>query len=276
MKKITYLITILLFISCQKEDLDSVPSYIKINNIELKDNITSNITDAWVYINGQLQGVYELPAKFPILEKGNTNIKIYAGIKNNGISSDRIIYPFYSADTINEVLTVNSTTEIFPVVNLKENIDGIEYDDFDPNYSFNYDSGFQVVNDEDGNNYGSLSLSDSDSISITEINYKDFPLIFDNVPQQGSPTYLELDYKSNTSFLVGMYINSPNSPTLEKGLLWINPKEEWNKIYIDLTQTVSEAIGAENFSIFIKMERDDNLDQNKIDIDNIRIIHYEK
>ena len=276
MKKITYLITILLFISCQKEDLDSVPSYIKINNIELKDNITSNITDAWVYINGQLQGVYELPAKFPILEKGNTNIKIYAGIKNNGISSDRIIYPFYSADTINEVLTVNSTTEIFPVVNLKENIDGIEYDDFDPNYSFNYDSGFQVVNDEDGNNYGSLSLSDSDSISITEINYKDFPLIFDNVPQQGSPTYLELDYKSNTSFLVGMYINSPNSPTLEKGLLWINPKEEWNKIYIDLTQTVSEAIGADNFSIFIKMERDDNLDQNKIDIDNIRIIHYEK
>ena len=111
---------------------------------------------------------------------------------------------------------------------------------------------------------------------ITEINYQDFPLSFDNVPQQGSPTYMELDYKNNTSFLVGMYINFPNSPTLEKGLLWINPKEDWNKIYIDLTQTVSEAIGAETFSIFIKMQRDSNLDENKLDFDNIRIIHYEK
>jgi len=276
MKKITYLLIILILASCQKEDVGSIPTYIKINSIELEDNITYNITDAWVYINGQLQGVYELPAKFPVLNEGNTDIKIYAGIKNNGISSDRVIYPFYSADTINELLTINSTTETYPTVNVKENIGDGQFDDFESNYSFNYDAGFKGVIFEDGNNYGSLSLSDSDSILITEINYKDFPLSFDNVPQQGSPTYMELDYKTNTSFLVGMYINSPNSPTLEKGLLWINPKEDWNKIYIDLTQTVSEAIGAETFSIFIRMQRDNDLDENKLDFDNIRIIHYEK
>jgi len=222
--------------------------------------------------------VYELPAKFPVLNEGNTDIKIYAGVKNNGISSDRVIYPFYSADTINKVLTVNSTTEIDPAVNTKENIDG-QFDDFDNGFSFNSDTRFQELINGPYGNYGSLSLdslSDSDSILITEINYKDFPLSFDNVPQQGSPTYMELDYKTNTSFLLGMYINSPNSPTLEKGLLWINPKEDWNKIYIDLTQTISEAIGAETFSIFIKMQRDSNLDENKLDFDNIRIIHYEK
>jgi hypothetical protein len=276
MKKITYLLIVLVLASCQKEDTDGIPTYIKIKSIELEGNITPSITDAWVYINGQFQGVYELPAKFPVLEQGNTNIKVYAGIKSNGIASDRAIYPFYSADTINELLTINSTTEIYPTVNIKENIGDGQFDDFESNYSFNYDAGFKGVIFEDGNNYGSLSLSDSDSILITEINYKDFPLSFDNVPQQGSPTYMELDYKNNTSFLVGMYINFPNSPTLEKGLLWINPKEDWNKIYIDLTQTVSEAIGAETFSVFIKMQRDSNLDENKLDFDNIRIIHYEK
>ena len=279
MKKIAYFLILLLLNSCQKEETGGVVAYIKIENIYLGENDSnSTITDAWVYINGQLQGVYELPAKFPVLNEGNTDIKIYAGIKNNGISSDRVIYPFYSADTINKVLTVNSTTEIDPTVNIKENIDG-QFDDFDNGFSFNLDTRFQELTNGPYGNYGSLSLdslSDSDSILITEINYKDFPLSFDNVPQQGSRTYMELDYKTNTSFLVGMYINSPNSPTLEKGLLWINPKEDWNKIYIDLTQTVSEAIGAETFSIFIRMQRDNNLDENKLDFDNIRIIHYEK
>ena len=275
MKKITYLMILLVLSSCQKEDPDGIPSYIKINSIELVDNTSSNITDAWVYINGQLQGIYELPAKFPVLEQGNTNIKVYAGIKNNGIGSDRTIYPFYAADTIIELLNINSTTEIYPTVNIKDNLEG-HLDDFDNGYSFNSDTCFQVLSGGPYGKYGSLSLSDSDSILITEINYQDFSLSFDNVPQQGSPTYMELDYKSNTSFLVGMYINSPNSPTVERSLLWISPKEDWNKIYIDLTQTVSEAIGAENFSIFIKMKRDTSLDENKLDFDNIRIIHYEK
>ena len=275
MKKITFLIMAIIISSCQKEDVGGVPAYIKINSIELENNTTSYITDAWVYINGQLQGVYELPSKFPVLEQGRTNIKVYAGIKNNGISSNRVIYPFYSSDTINELLNINSTTEINPTVYIKENIE-VHSDDFETNFTFNYDAGFKGVVFEDGNNYGSLSLSDSDSIIISEINYKDFPLNFENVPQQGSPTYLELDYKSNTLFLVGMYITTPNIPTIEKELLFINPKENWNKIYIDLTQSISEAIGAETFSLYIKMQRDTILDENKLDFDNLRIIHYEK
>ena len=276
MKKISYLLILLVLSSCQKEDIGGIPTYLKIDNITLdEENTTSNITDAWVYINGQLQGVYELPAKFPVLEQWNTDIKVYAGIKNNGIAAERTAYPFYNPYTINTELSINSTIVINPEISIKENING-QFDDFDNGYSFNSDICFQVLSDGPYGKYGSLSLADSDSILITEIKYQDFPLSFENVPQQGSPTYMELDYKNNTSFLVGMYINSPNSPTLEKGLLWINPKEDWNKIYIDLTQTVSEAIGAETFSIFIKMQRDSNLDENKLDFDNIRIIHYEK
>ena len=276
MKKISYLLILLVLSSCQKEDTGGIPTYLKIDNITLDEgNTTSNITDAWVYVNGQLQGVYELPAKFPVLEQGNTDIKVYAGIKNNGIAAERAVYPFYNPYTINTELSINSTIVINPEISIKENISG-QFDDFDPSYSFNADTCFQVLSGGPYGKFGSLSLSDSDSILITEINYQDFPLSFDNVPQQGSPTYMELNYKNNTSFLVGMYINFPNSPTLEKGLLWINPKEDWNKIYIDLTQTVSEAIGAETFSIFIKMQRDSNLDENKLDFDNIRIIHYEK
>ena len=273
MKKITYLILILAIFACEKEDTTGIPAYIKIDKITLSDTtITENITDAWVSINGINKGVHELPANFPVFNIGNVEVKIYAGIKDNGIAAQRVSYPFYNAYIENTTLFPDSITIINPIVTVKENISG-KFDDFDPSYSFNADSCcFQKSPNGPYENYGSLTLSDS--ILITEIAYKNHPLSFDDVPQQGSPTYLELDYKNNTRFLVGMYINFPNSPTLEKGLLWVNPKDDWNKIYINLTETVTESVGAQNFSVFIKMQRDFDLNENKLDFDNIRIIHY--
>ena len=35
---------------------------------------------------------------------------------------------------------------------------------------------------------------------------------------------------SNTQFLVGIYANFPQSLVLQKDIIWITPKEEWNKI----------------------------------------------
>mgnify|MGYP001300362070 CR=1 FL=1 len=66
MNRIIIIIIILSsIISCTKED-NNIPAYIKIDNITLNDNSTHKITDAWVYIDDNLQGVYELPANFPL------------------------------------------------------------------------------------------------------------------------------------------------------------------------------------------------------------------
>ena len=55
MKKIKYLLIVLVLSSCQKEDTVDIPTYLKIDNIALDEgNTTSNITDAWVYVNDQL------------------------------------------------------------------------------------------------------------------------------------------------------------------------------------------------------------------------------
>ena len=276
MKKTLYFLIAISLFSCDKDDTttNGVPSYIQIDEITLDEDYTTNITDAWVYIDGVNKGVYELPAHFPVLNDGAVEVRIYAGIKDNGIASQRVTYPFYHSYTSTVKLTIDSSTIISPTVVLKENIEGI-IDNFDQSYNFNHDTCFSVPETEGPyGNYGSLSFLDS--IFVTEINYKDHPLSFDNVPQQGSATYLELDYKSESEFLVGMYINFPNTPTLQKDLLWINPKDDWNKIYVNLTQTVSEAIGAESFSVFIRMQRDNFSEVKTLDFDNIRIVHYKK
>ena len=84
-RTILFLIMICI-LSCNKEESTEVPSYLKIDNILLDDNSTHNITDAWIYIDDNLQGVYELPAHFPLLVTGKHKLRIKAGIKENGIS----------------------------------------------------------------------------------------------------------------------------------------------------------------------------------------------
>jgi len=267
MKKIIYLLLILVIVSCQKEDTNAIPGYIKIDVITLdEENITSNITDAWVYVNDQLQGVYELPAEFPILESGTQTLRIKAGIKANGIASTRIPYPFYGSYFEDVTFTPNQSQTINPTVNY---LDSIQYflEDFEGNgMDLDTDSLNFSVESFEGNKYGKITL---DSIYlVAEITTDELT----DLPQAGAPIFLELDYKCNTQFLVGVYINYPQS-VVQKDLLWINPKEDWNKIYLNLTSTISEGINATSFKVFIGIKRNTELDKNELYFDNLKVVY---
>ncbi len=269
MNKTAFILIMITILSCKKDN-ETIPANIRINDITLNEiNTTYKITDAWVYVDDQLQGVYELPALFPVLNNGKHNLRIKAGIKNNGIAATRISYPFYTSFILenfefvpNEIKTINPIVSYLDSTNyFVEDFEGIGINVSSTNIS---DTIINILNDGT-NNYGSGILNDS--LLTFEISTDDLTTL----PQAGSPVFLELDYKSNTQFLVGVYINY--SLVVKKELIWINPKENWNKIYIDLTNTISEGINAPSFSIFIGMKRDYNLDTNAIYFDNIRIIY---
>ena len=271
MKKITYLVALLIISACQKEENpNTIPAYLKIDTITLdENNTTTNITDAWVYINDQLQGVYELPANFPVLAVGEHKLRVKTGIKSNGIASSRIAYPFYASFIDTVIFTPNQTITVNPTVSY---LDSTHFflEDFE---GAGVDLETTVISnttllefDSLGNQYGGGVLNDS---LIT------FEIATDellDLPQAGAPVFLELDYKCNTEFLVGMYVNFPQS-VLQKDLLWINPKDDWNKIYINLTSTVSEGVGAESFKVFIGLKRDFDLEQNELYFDNLKIVY---
>ncbi|MDG1348218.1 MAG: hypothetical protein P8P67_00720 [Flavobacteriales bacterium] len=267
MKKITYLILLLFFVSCKKESADTIPAYIQIDDIELEEeNITSNITDAWVYVNDQLQGVYKLPAKFPVLEEGVQKVRIKAGIKANGIASSRIAYPFYDSYFEDISFNPNKSKNITPTVEFNRENEDIFIEDFE-GIGINLESdslSFSTQNFE-GNNFGTITLSDT--MYISEVTTDEF---FD-LPQAGAPVFLELDYKSNTPFLVGVYVNYPQS-VVQKDLLWITPKADWNKIYVNLTSTISEGINASSFKVFIGMKREGD-DTNELYFDNLKVVY---
>lgn len=272
MNKFIIILLLISIMSCKKDENNTIPSYISIEEILLEENSTHNITDAWVYINDNLQGVYEIPATFPILKEGQQKLRIKAGIKSNGISSNRIPYPFYTSYIIDQQLFNPETTLLIqPVVTYIDSttID-VNSEDFDGN-GLNLETDSLTFSIENNlpidNNYGVLSLNDS--ILSAEVLTKKFF----NLPQQGSPIFLELDYKCNTQFLIGAYINFPQSLVIEKPLLWITPKDDWNKIYINLTSTISEAVGADSYTLFIILQRDFNLEKNTLHFDNLRMIY---
>jgi hypothetical protein len=93
------IIFFIFLISCSKNDVE-IPTLITVNEFELSSTSISgsnsqNISDVWFYVNDSLQGVYELPASFPVLKTGINNVRLKAGIKVNGISSTRVTYPFF-------------------------------------------------------------------------------------------------------------------------------------------------------------------------------------
>ena len=78
-----------------------IPAYLHVDkflfttNYYVEGAASHKITDVAVYIDGNYQGYYELPATIPILERGKHNLTLYPGIKLNGNSSTRTINPFY-------------------------------------------------------------------------------------------------------------------------------------------------------------------------------------
>ena len=266
-----FIILIFILISCNKEE--EIPSYIGINDFNLTSNSsfgenTENITDVWIYIDENLQGVYEIPVTFPVLNKGLQNIRIKAGVKANGIASTRIQYPFYTSYLDTVELVENETINILPSFSYNSSFDAI-VEDFESSgtiidSTINSEIDF-TIQQNNSNHYG-YALIEEPNINF-EISTQELIL-----PQQGAPVYLEIDYKSSTEFLVGMYINY-SQDVVRRDLLWVTPKQEWNKIYINLTQTVSESIGAESFKVFLNMRRNEPSLSEEVNFDNIKILY---
>ena len=130
MNKILFVIIIILIYSCEQEAEKAIILNIEpfsfIDNSTCSNNIESiNITDSWVTVNGNFMGAFEIPSSVPLIGINEiSDLRISPGIKENGISATRIIYPFYEIfeqfDTnFDENITIYPTTKFKETVNCK-------------------------------------------------------------------------------------------------------------------------------------------------------------
>jgi hypothetical protein len=116
---------------------EEVPAYLYISAIELQTDETaqgrgtSAFDDAWVFANSELIGAFELPARIPVLSQGETDIQVFPGFRDRGLSTDRAIFQLVSPlDTVLN-LRAGRVDSLRPVVRYRPEAEFAYLLDFD-------------------------------------------------------------------------------------------------------------------------------------------------
>jgi hypothetical protein len=289
MKLFTYfLLPFLLFTSCIKNNPD--PAWIEISAWTLESNpnaqypqgeLTQNFTDAWIYIDEKVIGVFELPVKLPILMEGNKKIQIFPTVRNNGISATKKIYPFCTSYTIYADLQKNQTLSIHPTTQYFEQTKfWIEdYEDAAIKIETSTDSNAEMAIENDpafleyGNFYGHIALNSSNDSLWTGLTIGQMVL-----PKASAEVYLEIDYLNTNDMLTGVLAYSTANGTVTPNpYIQLNAQDpaqmHWKKIYIDLKEIISGSVSASYFRMYFQSLINAGASTGDVYIDNIKVVH---
>lgn len=260
---------------------EPVPAYIHIEKIDLTTEPVSEgsnshkITDAWVYIDDQLLGCFELPCTFPVLFEGNHRLMIRAGIKVNGIAAIRSPYPFYDSyrQTIDlqpgTTLTLSPSVTYIASANF-EFMENFEGSGIIIDSSAGSDTTMQILAAPNPNvfegNYCGVAWLNSTNTFFECVSSQVYTL-----PKSGRDVFLEFNYKSDREFFVGVIAQPPYY--LKTLSLTYNPSAAWNKTYLYLTPAVSGSPSATQFQIFFGMLNTAGADSVALLLDNIKLIY---
>lgn len=257
---------------------EEIPSYVRIESISLQINnsVTEGsgshkITDAWVYVDGDLIGAFEMPVNIPVLAEGTHQILVLAGIKQNGLSSTRAIYPVYKgwSSTITltrgEIITVSPVVEYYSATNFMWMCD---FDQPGTNINDNFSpwpgrlqevSGAQAFENESG--YVYLNADTFEFYAQSSLAYS-FQGAYD--------IYLEMNYSCNQNFVVGIYCvqTAAYIPWVE-----VSGSTSWNKIYIRLNDAVLTQPPGGSYHVYVAMKKDAAVANPWLAIDNLKLIN---
>lgn len=263
---------------------EPIPTFIKIDSFNVLSvapathgSVSENISDAWVYVNSENIGNFQLPATVPvILEEGtdSADISIYAGIKVDGFSFNRRRYIFFEPYKTRLAYLQGQTQNWTPEVTYRTTNNYELLEDFESGNAFeasaNTDTSITRTTDPaylfEGTNSGLVYL-DATHKSSNSVTTQSFILPSGNVKQ----SFMELDYKNDVPFTIEVQLSFPNSPTLIFELLSLNSRTDWNKVYINLTDLANGYPGRSiNFIIRTSLPVSQNT--GFVSIDNLKII----
>lgn len=277
----------LLISGCVKNNPD--PSWIEVTEWTLHSNpelngqegeLTENLSDARVFIDDQLIGVFEVPFIIPVLLEGKHTVKLFPTVLNNGISATKKTYPFTEMFEIDVELIKNQTATINPVTRYNKFVQ-FYIEDFedasndvenDPTSlsQFTVSGDPSIIQDFNGNGFMRVSLDD---VLNNWIGYTNKML---SLPR-GQEVYLEIDYHNTNRITTGLLGIGP-SGVVDNPNIQLNPQDnssvKWKKIYIDLKEIVSNSPSAEYFELSFFSQLDEGENSGQINIDNIKVIHF--
>lgn len=269
---------------------EPVPAYLFVPGLPVETNAatqgssSARITEVWLTVNGNFLGAYSLPALIPVLEQGVADVTLEAGIKDSGIAARPEIYPFYAPVSLQVELQPERIDTIRPLIRYRDGIRFAFIEDFEkvPHLFGELWQGgegnlieLEEVGAFEGAFSGKLQL-DPDN-PVVEIATSEH---FGGLSDRGFQIYLELNYRSEAPVVFGIAGRNQNDPGNEfvyydPGFL---PKEEWNKIYFNLSLLVLDNPFDEyriSLQAFLPEDNGNAVSDNAtVWLDNIKLIHF--
>jgi len=273
---------VLLLLGCNKEE--PIPAYIHIDKIDLttvyanEGSSSHKITDAWIYIDDQFAGAYEMPFTIPVLYTGTRRVRVLAGIKENGISQTRIPYPFYNKFEQVVSLEPGVITTLTPVTTYIKDTEFSWKEDFENaatgicNNAGTHDTVMQIT--KIPSEVFELAGSGRVVLDLPQSSYLGISCDKFTLPQAGAPVFLELNYNCNTDFNVGIRGYSSTNTIAYQGIsLSLRTTSGWNKIYINLSDQVTGAVTSVKFGIFFSMLKNPDVSSSYFYVDNVKLVN---
>lgn len=286
MKLLLNSVALLIFTGCNVINPDEQePSFVFIDSYSFQPQAgqgssSTAITELWNYANDDIQGVFDLPAQIPVLRTGLNKYSVYAGIKNNGMSSTRIRYPFYAVyDTILDLQPLQSyhITPRFQYhtaaqVNATRDFEAGNFFQAGPNNG----ATIEVINNPtlavDGDRFGKIILT-------PPLNYMSFIDNSNIVMQAGNTIFIEMNYSCNNTFIVGTF-TVENGDTRKNPVIYLTPTNTdggdtptWKKIYIDLGIVAGENPNADYHRLYVECISSET-ESPVVFLDNIKIVNW--
>jgi hypothetical protein len=258
---------------------EPLPGYLQVEPFTVQASAaygsgSNRITDVYVVVDNVSLGAYSLPALFPVLETGYRRVTLSPGIMVNGISNLRGLYPFYESYSVDVLLEPGQRLRLDPVVQYGDaTVSWLE--DFE-NAGFSLEAtsssqapltGFPAGDPAiyEGGNSGRVELASPATVF-------DLVTTGDFVLKTNTYIFLEIDYRCNNAFGIGVSGNF-GSTTQRRAVVIVNPKETWNKLYVDLSAGVASAPNAINYKVYLAGERDPAVTAAYFYFDNLKLLH---
>lgn len=259
---------------------EQIPGFVLIDEVNLQPDPnqgadTHRATHIIAAIDGVSFGGFPLPAKIPVLGDGEQRILLQAGVEQNGMSGSAVAYPFYERKELTLDLAEEEEFDFAMDIGYDEDAIFGYLEDFEFGNSLTIDldgnplSSVQpsTVESASGNRSGQITLSqEAPSLAVASA------VIVPNVPSDGSAVFIELDYRNEVEFAVGLVGISGNDE-FPIEFLGLRVSEDWNKVYINLTNLILES-GLNEFRVLITADYSGVNEEQNIFLDNLKFIHF--
>lgn len=259
---------------------EPIPAFLYISAFALETSpdegsSSDNIRELWLTVDGQSLGAYRIPNAIPILAEGAAEIRLQAGIRDNGITRDPNTYPFYAPATFNRDLVPGDTDTLPPIAfRYREETQFAFIEDFEDDLAVFEGIERSTAEVFEGEYAGLIQLD-----TLNTVVRLGTTAAYSNLTALSPQVYVEMNYLSDVPVAVGVagQPDVPGFPTvaLDAGFL---PNSEWNKIYFSLGGLLQQGqFGSVQIVLEAFLTDPQQLGPDgvaRVYLDNIKLVHF--